>query len=87
MGYYYDDLQLIEKVRKKKLLHRIKKTLFVEQEAPVDADAINAALTEWKDAQRYFESVKEPELIDFAIYDMEAARRKYIFLLKQAKQK
>lgn len=30
-----------------------------------------------------FESVNDPELMDYAIYDMEAARRKYMFLLRQ----
>jgi hypothetical protein len=33
---------------------------------------------------KYFESAKDPELVDFAIYEMEAARRKYMFLLKKA---
>jgi len=44
--------------------------------------SVSAALMQWKDAVRYFESVNDPDLIDFAIYDMEAARRKYVFLLK-----
>ncbi len=44
---------------------------------------VNAALLEWKNAVRYFENVKDPELVDFAIYEMEAARRKYMFLLKR----
>ncbi len=42
------------------------------------------ALREWQDAVRYFENVKDPDLVDFAIYEMEAARRKYMFLLKRA---
>lgn len=42
------------------------------------------ALRAWQDAVRYFENVKDPELVDFAIYEMEAARRKYMFLLKRA---
>ena len=49
--------------------------------------AVNAALKEWKDAVRYFENVKDPELVDFAIFEMEAARRKYMFLLKRIKQR
>ena len=44
--------------------------------------SVSSALMQWKDAVRYFESVNDPDLIDFAIYDMEAARRKYVFLLK-----
>jgi len=41
------------------------------------------ALQAWKDASRFFESAGDSELIDYAIYDMEAARRKYMFLLRQ----
>ena len=44
---------------------------------------IREALKKWKDATRFFESVNDPELMDYAIYDMEAARRKYMFLLRQ----
>ncbi len=47
-------------------------------------DEVALALKRWHDAISYFESVKDPDLIDFAIYDMEAARRRYIFLLKHA---
>jgi hypothetical protein len=34
----------------------------------------------------FYENVKDPDLIEFAIYDMEAARRKYVFLLRQSKR-
>ena len=44
------------------------------------------ALERWKSAMEYYENIKDPDLIEFAIYDMEAARRRYIFLLKQSKQ-
>ncbi len=47
-------------------------------------DEVALALKRWHDAISYFESVRDPELIDFAIYDMEAARRRYMFLLKRA---
>ena len=45
---------------------------------------VQEALLEWQDAQRYFESVCDPQLVRFAIHKMEAARRKYLFLLKNA---
>jgi hypothetical protein len=41
---------------------------------------------DWLEAQALFNEVKEPDLIDHAIYAMEATERKYRFLLKQAKQ-
>lgn len=47
-------------------------------------EEVSKALRAWQDAVKYFEGVKDPELVDFAIYEMEAARRKYMFLLKRA---
>lgn len=49
-------------------------------------ESVAHALKRWKMACEFYENVKDPELIDFAIYDMEAARRKYIFLLRQSKR-
>lgn len=34
---------------------------------------IEQALAQWKEAERYFQSVQETDLMDFAIYEMEAA--------------
>ncbi|MTI71344.1 MAG: DUF2508 family protein [Firmicutes bacterium] len=45
------------------------------------------AHTEWKNAETYFHSVAENDLIDHAIYNMEAAKRKYMYLLKKAREK
>lgn len=56
------------------------------REDATDAD-IREALNSWKDATRFFESVSDPELMDYAIYDMEAARRKYMFLLRRKARK
>lgn len=44
---------------------------------------VETALQEWHAAQQYFGTVSDPELVDHAIYTMEAARRKYMYLLKQ----
>ena len=43
------------------------------------------AKNEWLAAQNYFDNVSDPDLVDYAIYEMEAARKKYMYLLKQAK--
>jgi hypothetical protein len=48
--------------------------------------AIDEAREELILAQNYFDSVKEPNLIDYAIYREQAARLKYIYLLNQAKK-
>lgn len=45
------------------------------------------AKQEMTDAQSYFDSVIAPELVDHAIYKMEAARSQYVYLLKLAKDK
>lgn len=46
---------------------------------------VHDARDEWNAAQNYFENVSDPELVDYAIYKIEAARRKYMYLLKQAR--
>lgn len=45
------------------------------------------AKQEMLDAQNYFDSVTATELIDHAIYRMEAAKSQYVYLLKLAKDK
>lgn len=41
------------------------------------------AMEQWQEASRYFESVSDTDLVDYAIYEVEAARRKYMLLLKR----
>ncbi|HEU4964015.1 MAG TPA: DUF2508 family protein [Bacilli bacterium] len=48
---------------------------------------IELARQEWAIAQKHIDYVSEPELIDHAIYHLEAAERKYGYLLREAKQK
>lgn len=49
-------------------------------------DEIKHAHQEWIRAQKYFECVTDPDLVDHAIFVEEAARRKYIYLLKKARE-
>jgi hypothetical protein len=49
------------------------------------ADEIREAHREWIRAQKYFQWVSDPELVDHAIFTEEAARKKYIYLLNIAK--
>lgn len=44
---------------------------------------VNEAHREWQEAQSYFQTVSDPELVDHAIYCMEAAQRKYLYLFRQ----
>ncbi|HBS60541.1 MAG TPA: DUF2508 domain-containing protein, partial [Firmicutes bacterium] len=37
-------------------------------------------------SQAYFETVTDPDLVDHAIFMMEAAKKRYTYLLKKAKE-
>lgn len=39
------------------------------------------------DAENFFDNVTDPELVDHAIYKIEAAKSHYTYLIKQAKEK
>lgn len=49
-------------------------------------ETIDRAINDMKLAERYFQSVSDPDLVDHAIYQLEAARKKYIYLLKHARE-
>jgi hypothetical protein len=49
-------------------------------------DAIRTARQEWHAAQSYFENVSDQELVDYSIYKLEAAKRKYMYLLNLARK-
>lgn len=51
------------------------------------AQAVAQAKQEWLSAFSYFNNATDPELIDHAILLLEAAERKYMFLLNEAKDK
>jgi hypothetical protein len=48
---------------------------------------LNKAHQEMYDAENFFNNVVDPVLVDHAIYKMEAAKSKYVFMLKEAKEK
>jgi hypothetical protein len=50
------------------------------------ADEVKNAHREWLQCQEYFKCVSDPDLVDHAIFSEEAARRKYIYLLKKARE-
>lgn len=47
---------------------------------------LEEARKDWKLSRAYFDDVTENELIDHAIYTMEAAEQRYAYLLKKAKE-
>ncbi|MDD5017839.1 MAG: DUF2508 family protein [Eubacteriales bacterium] len=50
------------------------------------ATEVRQAYADWQAAENYFDNVADPDLIDFAIYDIEAAKKKYAYMLKKAKE-
>ena len=47
---------------------------------------VEQARREWQNAKDKFDQISDPDLIDHAIYNLEAAERRYIYLLKKAKE-
>lgn len=53
---------------------------------PTVEEAVENARKEWLRAVSYFDQVVEPELIDYATYSLRAAERKYVYLLRKARE-
>jgi hypothetical protein len=49
--------------------------------------SIKAAHSDWQRAEAMFHEVTDPDLVDHVSYDVLAARTKYTYLLKTAKDK
>lgn len=49
------------------------------------AQCVIKACEEWQSAENFFHNVSDPDLIDHAIYKLEASKARYVYLLKQAK--
>jgi hypothetical protein len=47
---------------------------------------IKEAHEEWRNAEKYFQDATDPDLIDYAIYRVEAAKTRYTYLLKVARE-
>ncbi len=49
-------------------------------------DSIKSAHEDWINAEKYFENATDPDLIDYSIYRIEAAKTRYTYLLKLARE-
>ena len=49
-------------------------------------DLVEEARQEWQAAMCHFNQVIDPDLVDHAIHAMEAAEKKYTYLLKKARR-
>ncbi len=53
---------------------------------PTLEEAAEQARDEWVRASAYFDQVVDPDLVDYATYSLRAAERKFVYLLKRARQ-
>lgn len=49
--------------------------------------ALEQARQDWLAANRLFDYATEPELVDYAIYSLQAAERQYVYLWKKARER
>ena len=49
-------------------------------------ELIEQARHEWQSARQRFEEISDPDLIDSAIYAIKSAERRYVYLLKKARE-
>lgn len=61
--------------------------IVVSEEKDELMDNIIQAKEEWEQAKHFFQEAVEPEIIDYAIYRLDAAERKYMYLLDQARER
>ena len=57
-----------------------------EGDCPELLEVVAQAHREWEAAKTFFDTVTDPDLVDYAIYRIAAAQRRYAYLLRQAKQ-
>lgn len=50
------------------------------------AEIIDQARVDWLAAQNYYKTVTDPDLIDYSIFLIKAYERRYMYLLKKARQ-
>ena len=71
-------------------LHRVK-TYLPARQAPIPPALLwqgeaRRALHDLHAAESYFNSISDPELVEYAAYEVEAARRKYEYLLRRIRR-
>ncbi|MDP2871252.1 MAG: YaaL family protein [Bacillota bacterium] len=48
-------------------------------------DSVEQAKREWLCARSFFDQVTDPDLVDYAIYQVKATEKRYMYLLQQAR--
>ncbi len=60
--------------------------VMIDQEKEAYKLEVKKAWEQWQTSLAYFNSVSDPDLVDYAIYDVEATRRRYIYMLRNAEK-
>lgn len=58
----------------------------IESKLPTVEEQIEDARQQWANAIAFFDSVTEPDLVDYAINNLQLAEKRYNLLLKMARQ-
>lgn len=53
---------------------------------PQLSEVVEKARQDWLNAQNYYNAVSDQDLVDHAVYTMQAAEKKYMYLLKKARE-
>ena len=48
---------------------------------------IQQALEDWKAAENYLECADDPDLVEYAVFDLETAKSRYTYMLKKLRQR
>jgi hypothetical protein len=52
-----------------------------------ESRALEHAHQEWLAANRLFDNATEPELVDYAIFSLQAAEKQFVYLWKRARER
>ncbi|MCG8541879.1 MAG: YaaL family protein [Clostridia bacterium] len=58
----------------------------VKSESERILENLRSAHEDWRNAEKYFQNVTDPDLIDHAIFKIEAEKTRYTYLLKLARE-
>lgn len=69
-----------------KVYHQVLNVPYPQTDDEKLIGSIRLALSDWQRAENMFHEATDPDLIDYAIYDMLATKTKYTYLMKTAKR-
>jgi hypothetical protein len=68
-------------------MRRANATRTTSEAQSLESRAVEQAHQDWLVANRLFDYATEPELVDYAIYALQAAERQYVYLWKKARER